>query len=238
MYVDDGTTGGTKAEVDRFVGKKGEDGKYDGTIQEILGLGGFSIKSFVPSGCTDDEAIALLGSSVLGYQWDAKNDFMGVKIKINLSKKKRKLPQYPDLTLNDVDKLRTLKFCKRNLLGVPAGIFDPSGIGSPWTIKMKIGLKQLFDMEENLGWDDDIPEHMRAWWIEILTEAVKAELLKFPRGTKPSNAIGIPILVGFCDGALPAYAACVYVRWEMSEPAQHRYLSPSPGHSLRSSHPT
>ena len=37
MYVDDGTTGGTKTEVERFVGKKNEDGKYDGTIPQILG---------------------------------------------------------------------------------------------------------------------------------------------------------------------------------------------------------
>ena len=218
MYVDDGVTGGTATEVARFIGNKDEDGKYDGTIQQILALGGFSIKSFASSGCTDEKALALLGGSVLGYSWDAKNDIMGVKIKVNLSKKKRKIAEYPDLTLNDLEKLRTIKLTKRNLLGVPAGIFDPIGIASVFTIKLKIGLKQLFDLDENLSWDDEIPANMKNWWVEVLTEAIKAEMLNFPRGTKPNNAIGSPILIGFCDGALPAYAANVYIRWEMSEP--------------------
>ena len=99
MYVDDGTTGGTKTEVERFVGKKNEDGKYDGTIPQILKLGGFSIKSMVPSGCKDQKAMDLLGNSVLGYFWDATSDIMGVKIKVNLSKKKRKIAEHPDLTV-------------------------------------------------------------------------------------------------------------------------------------------
>ena len=30
---------------------------------------------------------------------------MGVKIKVNLSKKKRKIPQHPDLTMKDLEKL-------------------------------------------------------------------------------------------------------------------------------------
>ena len=145
MYVDDGATGGTREEVERFIGKKNSSGEYDGTIQEIFKLGGFSIKSFVQSGCTDNEAMKLLGNSVLGYFWDAKNDIMGVKLKVNLSKKKRKIAKYPDLTIKDLDKLNTIKLTKRNLLGVLAGTFDSIGIATPYTIKLKIGLKALFD---------------------------------------------------------------------------------------------
>ena len=149
LYVDDGVTGGTKEEIERFVGHKKEDGSYDGTIQQILGLGGFPIKCFVSSGSQDEEAIALLGSSVLGYKWSAKDDIMGVKIKVNLSKKKRKIAKHPDLTIADIDKLKSIKLTKRNLLGVPAGIFDPLGIAAPYTVKLKIGLKQLFDMSSS-----------------------------------------------------------------------------------------
>ena len=56
-----------------------------------MGLGGFKIKSMVYSGCTDDKAIELLVSAVLGNKWDAKSDIMSVKFKANLSKKKRKV---------------------------------------------------------------------------------------------------------------------------------------------------
>ena len=141
-----------------------------------------------------------------------------MKIKVNLSKKKRKIAKHPDLTIADIDKLKSIKLTKRNLLGVPAGIFDPLGIAAPYTVKLKIGLKQLFDMQDNLAWDDEIPTSMTDWWVEVLTEAIKAEILKFPRKTKPDNAVGSPLLIGFCDGALPAYAANIYIRWEMTEP--------------------
>ena len=51
-----------------------------------------------------------------------------------------------------------------------------------------------------------------------MTEAIKAECLKFPRGTKPSKATGSPVIVGFCDGSMSAFAACIYTRWKLSEP--------------------
>ena len=54
LYVDDGASGGTKQEVERFVGKKDKKGKYDGTLQKIFEKGGFSIKCFVWSGCKDE----------------------------------------------------------------------------------------------------------------------------------------------------------------------------------------
>ena len=107
MYVDDGTTGGTKEEVKRFVGEL-VDGKYSGTIQQILGLGGFKIKTMVASGCTDENAIHLLGNSVLGYEWDARNDMMSVRIKVNLSKKKKKISEHPDLKMEDLEKLKKI----------------------------------------------------------------------------------------------------------------------------------
>ena len=53
---------------------------------------------------------------------------------------------------------------------------------------------------------------------EVLTETMKAELLQFPRKTKTTHATGSPILVGFSDGALQAYDAIVYDRWELEKP--------------------
>ena len=69
----------------------------------------------------------------------------------------------PDLTIHDINKLKTLKLTKRNLLGVRAGIFDPLGIAVPFTIKLNIGIKQLFDTDKNLEWDEKIPEDFVNW---------------------------------------------------------------------------
>ena len=38
-YVDDGVTGGTQTQVDRFIGEKSADGSFSGTISQILGKG-------------------------------------------------------------------------------------------------------------------------------------------------------------------------------------------------------
>ena len=217
LYVDDGVSGGSLEEVERFIGTKDESGKYVGTLQQIFSKGNFTIKEFNWSGRDMEETESVLGSSVLGYKWHSKSDIMAVKLKINLSKKKRKIAKHPDLTKEDLDKLKAIKFTKRKLLGVRAGIFDPLGIAAPYTIKLSIGMKQIFENEESLGWDDPIPSHLVNWWIYMMTEAIRTQELRFPRCTKPKNAIEGPILVGFCDGSLSAYAANIYLRWKMSE---------------------
>ena len=38
LYVDDGASGGTMQEVERFVGKKDKKGKYDGSFDKMLRL--------------------------------------------------------------------------------------------------------------------------------------------------------------------------------------------------------
>ena len=215
MYVDDGTSGGTKEEVARLVGERGPDGVFNGTIQKILNLGNFKIKDFVWSGRNDEELGALLGNKVLGYLWDAKEDIMAVKLKINLSKRKNKIASQPDISIADIGKLKNIKLTKRNLLGIGASIYDPLGIASPYTIKLKMGMRQLFELEENLGWDDEIPASMVSWWINVMTEAIKVEMLRFKRRTKAKGYTGKPILVGFFDGSLCAYAAAVYVIWKL-----------------------
>ena len=57
-----------------MMGKRLDDGSYDGTICQILKLGNLKVKVMVPSGEVDISAKELLGSKVLGYYWDATSD--------------------------------------------------------------------------------------------------------------------------------------------------------------------
>ena len=102
-YVDDGVTGGTKEQVERFIGEKYSDGTFSGTIPQILGRGGFKLKAIVRSGERDQEQIDKMGTSVFGYVWDAPLDQMGVKFPVNLSRKRRSVRSQPDLTVQDID---------------------------------------------------------------------------------------------------------------------------------------
>ena len=72
-YVDDTAGGGTKAEVDRYMGEELPDGSYTGTIPQIFDLVGLKPKVMIRSGETDPVKLAKLGK-VLGLNWDATKD--------------------------------------------------------------------------------------------------------------------------------------------------------------------
>ena len=61
-------TGGEEEDVDRMMGEQEQDGTYNGTLQQILGLGGFRVKAFLRSGTSDQEAVKKLGDKVLGFR--------------------------------------------------------------------------------------------------------------------------------------------------------------------------
>ena len=129
-YVDDGVTGGTQAQVDRFIGEKSADGSFSGTISQILGKGGFKLKAIVRSGETDEQQMVKMGGTVFGYLWDPRKgkDELSVRFPVKLSRKKRSVRCEPNLTLQDVDKLGSVKLSKRILFGFVNGFGDPIGM--------------------------------------------------------------------------------------------------------------
>lgn len=215
-YVDDGVTGGKAEDVRRMVGSRDADGNYTGTISQILAKGNFKVKEFVVLGDQDQADENLLGNTVFGYDLDPKKCTLSVKFAMNLSRKKRNVRIKPNLTLADVDSLKDIKMTKRLLLGVTNSFGDFLGMASPFTIKMKLNMKKLFELDHPLGWDDDIPPGLRESWINLIVEALIADRLTFPRSTRPDNAVGGPVIVGFGDGAFAAFAAAVYLVWRIA----------------------
>ena len=49
----------------------------------------------------------------------------------------------------------------------------------------------------------------------IQNTEVNSDSLAFPCATRPKNAVGQPLIVGFADRAKPAFAAAVYLRWRV-----------------------
>ena len=218
-YVDDGPSGGNLETVQRMVGVKDENGDYNGTISQILAIGNYKVKEFVVSGDLEQEDENLLGNKVFGYDWNPKTDIMGIKFSINLSRKKRNVRIKPDLTSEDIDSLKSITMTKRLLLGVTNSFGDFLGMASPFTIKLKLNMKKIFEQDSPLGWDEDIPAGLRESWIQLIVEALLAGGLSFPRSTRPHDVVGGPMVVGFGDGAFAAYAAAVYLVWRL--PCDH-----------------
>ena len=92
-------------------------------------------------------------------------------------------------------------------------------------------MKNLFDRDVPLGWDEPISDLEKNDWLELLREAVSAGGLKFSRKTRPDDATSGPYVVGFGDGAFPAFCGVVYLVWRSSgkseeeEPKFSSYLA-------------
>ena len=215
-YVDDGFTGGEDEDVKRMVGNKDADGNFDGTISRILNLGGYSVKDFVVEGDMEQSDHNLLNNTVFGYGWNPKTGMMKMPISLNMSKKRRNQRTEPNLQVKDLETLESIKMTKRNLLGITNSFGDFLGMAEPFTIRFRLLMKSLFEPEKPLLWDDAIDDVAKAAWIKLIAEAVQAGEHIFPRRSRPDKIVGNPRLVGFGDGAFPAYGGCVYQVWEYS----------------------
>ena len=157
---------------------------------------------FVDSGETDEAAKYLIGNKVLGYDWNATNDKMVVRLSVNVSKKKnKKLRSGPDLTIEALPILKKTKFTTRLCLGITNSFFDFLGIACPFILRFKLLMKDLIlgiheqrkKGDNEVGWDEEVPEFEKEKWLELIAEAVKSEGIVFPRTTRPSNSIGNPV---------------------------------------------
>ena len=217
-YVDDGVTGGTKAEVSRMKGERLETGSYTHSLATILNLGKLEMKVVVTSGEDNKELTKLIGDKVLGYNLDTVSDQMSVSLPVNISKKKtKKLRTGSNHTVETLGLLEEVKLTKRICLGVTSGFLDFLGIACPFTLRFKLLVQQLFENNEHkLAWDDELPNEYLAPWIDLIREAVETDSICFPRTTRPETAIGNPWLIPFGDGAFPAFSTALYIRWDTS----------------------
>ena len=139
---------------------------------------------------------------------------MYLDFQFNMSKKRRGVRTGESLSKDNLDQLLEMKLTKGNLLGVTNSFGDFLGIAEPFTIRFRLKMKDLFDRDVPLGWDDPITYEEKTDWINLIIEAVETGNLEFPRRCRPHNAIGGPMVVGFGDGAFPAFCGVVYLVWE------------------------
>ena len=171
-----------------------------GTLAQILSKGALKLKVVVTSGEQDEQKIEKLGNSVLGLGWDPVDDTIEVYACGNDT----------DL-LYDLSDPSKLNLTKRETLGIVNKPYDLLGLISPITIRLKCAYRDLFRVEPQLDWDDVMPDEKKREWIELLNLLRDVDCVKFPRATKPMNALGQPDLIGYFDGLDNAYAAAIYL---------------------------
>ena len=176
------------------------------TAAEIVKQGGFQYKGFVMTGDDNTEA-SVLGTGefgrVLGLGWVASSDKLKFSVKVNVHVKKKGLRTGPDTVLADIPGQIPEKLTRRNILRIVNTIFDSLGLLTPFTIKLKMEMRELYSEEnKDLGWDDVIPEHLQQKWIVLIEEMFQIEEIEFERCIKPADANETdPTLIVFDDAS-------------------------------------
>ena len=218
-FVDDIATGGSLEQVLRYMGVENKETlQCDGTMPSILRKGGLLLKVIVPGGEQNVGKLEKLGRAVLGIPYSAETDTISISFCVNIGKKRRGVKLEEDLTTDCLDtKLVVAKLTPRILLGIVNSQYDPLGLVSPITVRLKKSHQELNSPDHKLQWDDEVVGDLREQWVQLIEMLVKAERIQFQRSTRPHNAVGKPELIAYWDGSNAAAAAVVYIRWLLAD---------------------
>lgn len=195
-------------------------------VDLVLNRGGFEIKEWAVSGeknmsLVHPNIVDSKEEKVLGLSWDPQRDIFMFKVHLNFSKKMRNHFQEPYLTIEDLEEKLPIVMSRRIILRQVASIYDPLGMMTPFTLKMKLLMRDLVvSMNadgKKIGWDEAIDEESRQKWMLVFKEMFEMEHISFNRCFKPKDAVGNPDLVVFCDGSMKAFGAVAYVRWRLMD---------------------
>ncbi|KAL0841422.1 hypothetical protein ABMA28_015106 [Loxostege sticticalis] len=149
--------------------------------------GGFELRCWVSGPELVDKEV--VNTSVLGLNWDPRNDTLNCKPPSNVPE----------------------KITKRTLLSIAQSTFDPLGFLSPTTIVPKLLIQKCWLL--NLDWDVPLPTDIEKRAVEWMSEKDFSGFIKIPRCISTNsleeseNSLHI-----FCDGSQSAYACCIFLR--------------------------
>ena len=133
------------------------------------------------------------------------------------------------LTRKDIVNLSTgaRKLTRQNVLSLVMGVYDTLGLISAALVQGKILLRRLYSGGTVAGWDKDLDTENKKRWATWLADLESPREAQFPRTTRDKSAVGQPRLVGFCDAAVQAICAVLYVVWEQDSgpPTSHLLMS-------------
>ena len=177
-----------------------------------LALGSLQIKCFTFSGETPSEEVSADGQHVglIGYLWDPKRDEVKLDIKA-LYFGKAKRGKLPEPVAGEIRPALQNNFTRRNLVGKCAGVYDPLGLVTPITAKLKLDLHELSDLK--LDWDDQVPAcYLDLWTHNLRVIGTLADVI-FPRAVVPKDAASEEFeLLVLVDASAQISIATVYAR--------------------------
>ncbi|GFV30301.1 DUF5641 domain-containing protein [Trichonephila clavipes] len=202
MYVDDWITGHDTREEALFMSRH---------AKNIMKEAGMEMRKWISN------------DTVLMAQWAAEGfDTHPMDASIRLGTNKTKVLGMAWQTLDDCLTLDTkglLEFVsinentKRFMLQTIGKIFDPLGLLSPFTIRIKCLIQELWI--KKITWDENLPLKLKEKWLIWCKELPLLDNLRIPRLVLDSTNDEVSDLIEihiFCDASKLAYGAAAYVK--------------------------
>lgn len=177
-------------------------------IEHVVNQGGFQLKGITLSGTTPDESLSDDTESIVvaGFRWLPKEDLLSLNLgNLNFAKKKR--GKKPDQADNVIPTVLTRRHCTSKV----GEVYDILGKVTPLTAAMKIDLHDL--VTRGLNWDDQIPNDLKALWINHFEMIQEIKHLYFKRTIIPEDAESLAISTIDTADASPSLACvAIYAR--------------------------
>ena len=157
-----------------------------GGLTETLNKSKMSLKAITVNGKPPDEKVSadLRTVNVVGYVWTTVEDVLSLDIKpFFIGKKVR--GRRPPAVEGDIKEALRSNFTRRELAGKLAAVYDPLGLCTPVTARMKLCLREVVKLGGD--WDDPIPESLLEDWVSILNEIQELKDVQIPRSIVPEG---------------------------------------------------
>lgn len=195
LYVDDLYYGGNSVS---------ESFELSSDAVAILKSGGFNLrklrsnskeleKLWKEKGLSDNELVGVQQLKVLGLNWCPDKDELSLEVK------------------GLIDSWKVLRNSKRCVLQTAARIFDPVGLISPFVVRVKLLLQEIW--ERACDWDEELPEDLRQRWSKWCGEIRELVDVAIPRYCFLNCENEEAEVHIFCDASLSAYGAVGYFRY-------------------------
>ena len=182
------------------------------SLDFTLGLGTMSVKAYTFSGESPPPEVSadLTHIGVLGLLWDPLEDEIGLDIK-DLYFGKAKRGKLPPKVEGDFGPALRRNFTRRTVTGKVANVYDPTGLVTPITARLKLDLHELCKL--NLDWDDQIPDEYLERWVKNLEDIQKLKEVRFRRSIIPIDAESTKVeLITSVDASSKIAIAVVHSR--------------------------
>lgn len=194
------------------------------SIAFVLALGSMEVKKFTFAGEPPSEEVSADGVHVglVGYLWDPVKDIIRLDIK-DLCFGKPKRGKNPEPVQGGVRAALQGCFTRRNLVGQAAKVYDPIGLATPISAKLKLDLHELCDLK--LKWDDPAPIRLLDQWVDNMALIMDLKETHFPRAVVPYNSVdGKFDLIASCDASQIMGVASIHAITQLTDGSNHCQL--------------